>query len=270
MRQDFPPRLRVRDRRSDGAVDYPEKASRLPGRAPRNSVPSGTERTLRCYPQNHAGGAANSGKRAPRGQESTDGHHPPDRADRRPGAAARAGPADQPVLHQSGGPSVRRGRVGDARRAHRPRRQRRLRAEGRRVPQDVVAERDQHRRPEVLPRPAGLARPRALGQADDRPRRRHDRRLGPRPRLLRHGRGRRHLRGRAHLHPAAPDRGLQQPGLVQRRLRGEPAVLRLLHPLRRGHDGVDPRLEHQGGQDLPRRLGRRASTSRTSAARWSR
>ena len=29
---------------------------------------------------------------------------------------------------------------------------------------------------------------------------------------------------------------------------------RLLHPLGRRHDGVDPRLEHQGGQDLPRRL----------------
>ena len=37
-------------------------------------------------------------------------------------------------------------------------------------------------------------------------------------------------------------------------LRGEPAVLGLLHPLRRRHDGVDPRLEHQGGQDLPRRF----------------
>ena len=36
----------------------------------------------------------------------------------------------------------------------------------------------------------GLARARALGQADDRPRRRHDRRLGPRARLLRHRRGR--------------------------------------------------------------------------------
>ena len=52
-------------------------------------------------------------------------------------------------------------------------------------PKTLVAERDQHRRPEVLPRPARLARARALGQADDRPRRRHDRRLGPRARLLR-------------------------------------------------------------------------------------
>ena len=29
----------------------------------------------------------------------------------------------------------------------------------------------------------------------------------------------------------------------------------VLHPERRGHDGVDPRVEHQGGDDLPRRLG---------------
>ena len=53
-------------------------------------------------------------------------------------------------------------------------------------PKTLVAERHEHRRPEVLPRPARLARARALGQADDRPRRRHDRRLGPRARLLRH------------------------------------------------------------------------------------
>ncbi len=80
---------------------------------------------------------------------------------------------------------VRHRRVGAARRAHRPRRPRRVRAAGRRVPQELVAERDQHRRPEVLPRAARLARARELGQADDRPRRRHDHRLGPRRRLLR-------------------------------------------------------------------------------------
>ena len=75
--------------------------------------------------------------------------------------------------------SVRRDRVGAARRAH-PRQGRPdLRAEGRRVPEVLVADRDEHRRAEVLPRPHGLARARALRQADDRPRRRHDRRLGP-------------------------------------------------------------------------------------------
>ena len=76
------------------------------------------------------------------------------------------------------------------RRAHRPRRPRRVRADRRRVPHDVVAKCDEHRHPEVLPRPARPPRARALGQADDRPRRRHDRRLGPRARLLRHRRGR--------------------------------------------------------------------------------
>ena len=47
-------------------------------------------------------------------------------------------------------------------------------------PTHLVAELDEHRRPEVLPRPARLADARALGQADDRPRAGHDRRLGPR------------------------------------------------------------------------------------------
>ncbi len=142
-----------------------------------------------------------------------------------------------------------------SRRADRPRRPGRLRAEGRRVPGDVVAELDQHRQPEVLPRPARLARPRALGQADDRPRRRHDRRLGPSARLLRLAGRQRRVPRRADPHPAPPDGGLQFARLVQRRLRGAAAVQRLLHPVRRGHDGVDPRLEHQGRQHLPWRLG---------------
>ena len=67
------------------------------------------------------------------------------------------------------------------------------------------------------------------------------------------------VRGRADAHPAAPDGGVQLAGLVQRRLasRGEPedAGERLLHPLRRGQHGVDPRVEHEGGDHLPRRLG---------------
>ena len=67
-------------------------------------------------------------------------------------------------------------------------------------------------------------------------------------RLLRDRRGRRRLRGRADLRPAAPDGGVQLAGLVQRRLRGAAAVLGLLHPLGRRHDGVDPRLEHQEGK----------------------
>ena len=118
----------------------------------------------------------------------------------------------------------------------------------------IEPERDQHRRPEVLPRPARHPRARELGQTDDRPRRRDDRRLGPRGRLLRLRGGRRVLRDGADRDPAQPEGGLQLAGLVQRRLRGAAAVLRLLHPERRRHDGVDPRLEHQRGDDLPRRL----------------
>ena len=76
-----------------------------------------------------------------------------------------------------------------ARRAHPGQGQAGVRAEGRRVPEVLVADRDEHRRAEVLPRPPRLARARAQRQADDRPRRRHDRRLGPRGRLLRERRG---------------------------------------------------------------------------------
>ena len=62
--------------------------------------------------------------------------------------------------------------------AHRRPGQPGLRAARGRVPQELVAERHQHRRPEVLPRALELARARVVGQADDRPRGRHDRRLG--------------------------------------------------------------------------------------------
>ena len=62
------------------------------------------------------------------------------------------------------------------------------------------------------------------------------------------------LRGRAEGDPRQPVRLVQQPGLVQRRLRGEAAVLRLLHPLDRRLDGGDPRLDPPRGRHLPRRL----------------
>ncbi len=147
--------------------------------------------------------------------------------------------------------------MGIARRAHPRSRRPDVRAEGRRVPEVLVADRDEHRRAEVLPRPHGLPRARALGEADDRPRRRHDRRLGPRGRLLRDGRGSGHVRGRAQGDPGQPVRVVQLPGLVQRRLRGAAAVLGVLHPLDRRLDGVDPRLDPPRGDHLPRRLGLR-------------
>ena len=123
--------------------------------------------------------------------------------------------------------------------------------------QVLVADRDEHRRAEVLPRPHGVPRARALRQADDRSRRRHDRRLGPRGRLLRDGRGGGYLRGRAEGDPRQAVRLVQLAGLVQRRLRGEPAVQCMLHPLDRRLDGVDPRLDPPRGHHLPRRLGLR-------------
>src|SRR4051812_24106589 len=96
------------------------------------------------------------------------------------------------------------------------RRGRLLPAGERRVPQVVVAERDEHRRPEVLPRSAGVADARALGQADGLACRGDDRRLGPRARLLRLRGGRGRVRGRADVHPPAPGRGVQFARLVQR------------------------------------------------------
>ena len=157
--------------------------------------------------------------------------------------------------HHRRRPPIRPGRMGASRRDHRRPRQPGVRAAGGRIPEELVPERDQHRRPEVLPRQARIARARAVREADDLPGRGNDRGLGTGRRLLRDGRRRRRLRGRADPHPAPPAGRVQQPGLVQRRVRGPSTVLGLLHPQRPGHDGVDPRLEHQGGDDLPGRVG---------------
>ena len=145
--------------------------------------------------------------------------HPAATVSRRSGP--RPGAVDQAPVHQCRGPirsstvewELRDARIGHGDHVAFEQRERR-------VPQELVAERDQHRRPEVLPRPARLARARALGQADDRPRRRHDHRLGPRGRLLRERRGRQRLQPRADPHPAPPDGRVQLARLVQRRLRG--------------------------------------------------
>ena len=164
-------------------------------------------------------------------------------------------PRREALLHDSRPRPVRRDRVGDARRDHPGPRRPGLRAARRRVPEVLVADRDEHRRAEVLPRPPLLAGARVEREADDRPRRRHGRRLGQAGRLLRrHGRGR-DVRGRAEGDPRQPVRLVQHPGLVQRRLRGDAAVLGLLHPLDRRLDGVDPRLDPARGRHLPRRLG---------------
>ena len=120
-------------------------------------------------------GVARAGT-AQRRQADEPNHAPHDH----PGDDARSRASDQTPVQHRGGASVRRRGVGDARRAHRPWRPHRVRADRRRVPQELVAERDEHRRPEVLPRADRQPRARAFGQADDLPRGGHDRRLGRR------------------------------------------------------------------------------------------
>ena len=95
----------------------------------------------------------------------------------------------------------------------------RLRAARRRVPGGVVAERHQHRRPEVLPGHPRHARAGVVAAPGRRPRRRHDHRLGHRGRLLRRRRRGRGLPRRAQVPPRHPAGGVQQPGVVQHRRR---------------------------------------------------
>ena len=144
----------------------------------------------------------------------------------------------------------------DARRAYPRQGHARVRAEERRVPEVLEADGDEHRRAEVLPRAHVLARAGAERQADDRPRRRHDRSAW--------GREGGYFANEEEAETFEAElkallvnqlRGLQLARLVQRRLRGEAAVLGVLHPLDRGLDGLDPRLDPPRGRHLPRRLG---------------
>ncbi len=134
--------------------------------------------------------------------------------------------------------------------------QERLRAEGRRGPQLLVPARDQRRRQQVLPRPPQHPGARDQRQAAHRPRRQHDRGLGGDPALLRERRGPGHLQGRADPPHRPPEDGLQLAGLVQRRDRGEAAVLRVLHQLGPGHDEQHHGPRQDGGDALQVRLGR--------------
>ena len=101
-----------------------------------------------------------------------------------------------------------------------------------------------------------------------RPGRRHDHHVGRRGRLLRRRRRGRDVQRRAEAPRRHPEGGVQLAGLVQhRRARRAPAGERLLHPVRRRHDGLDPQLVRRGGHDLQGRLRARASTSPASARR---
>ncbi len=188
------------------------------------------------------------------------------------GGAAGGGPPLRALLHGPGCGPVRHRRVGDARRRHHQRARRGdLRAARRRGPQDLVADRHQRRRLQVLPRPPRLAAARAQRAPADRPRRRHHRLLGARERLLRHRRRRRRLPRRAHPRAALPDGLLQLAGLVQRRHRAQAAVLGLLHQLGRGHHGLDPAPGQHRGHALQVRLGHRQQPldpALRRASRW--
>ncbi len=96
------------------------------------------------------------------------------------------GLTDRAPIHPTRRPPVRHRRVGPPRGGdHERARQDRVRAEGPRVPEELVRPGHQRRRQQVLPRPPRHAGARAHRQADDRPRRRHDRGLGHQGRLLR-------------------------------------------------------------------------------------
>ena len=103
-------------------------------------------------------------------------------------------------------------------------------------PVDLVAERHEHRRPEVLPGHARHARARVVAAPGGRPGRRHDHPVGRRGRLLRRRRRGRRLQRRAQAPAGHPEGGLQQPRVVQHRRQGRaPAGERVLHPLGRRH-----------------------------------
>ena len=91
-----------------------------------------------------------------------------------------------------------------------------------------------------------------------RPGGRHADGMGDQGRLLRRRRGGPGLQPRAQVPRHPPEGGVQLAGLVQHRRPGRAAAgERLLHPLRRGQDGLDPQLVHRGGHHLQGRLRRR-------------
>src|SRR4051794_32570564 len=77
------------------------------------------------------------------------------------------GPLDRAAFFDCRNTPVRRDRVGDPRCRDRRPGEPGLRAARGGVPQELEPERDQHRRPEVLPREARLRSARVLGQTDD-------------------------------------------------------------------------------------------------------
>ena len=156
---------------------------------------------------------------------------------------------------------VRRRGLGDPRRGD-PQLQggrQRLRAARRGVPHLLVAERHQHRGPEVLPRD-----PRDARSASPRVRQLAGRVVdtirgwGEKNGYFASRGGRPGLRRGAHAPHRHPEGGLQLAGLVQRRrARHAAAVLRLLHPRGRRPHELHPQLVRRGGHHLQGRVGLR-------------
>ena len=171
-------------------------------------------------------------------------------------SVARAGiPA---LLYAARRRPVRRGHLGAAIGRHRQRARRSgVRAARRRNPFVLVAAGDQHRRLEIFPRADRHARARAQRQAADRPRRdtitewaRKDGYFASEADLA-------ELQRRAEAHPRVSEGRVQQPRLVQLRIRESAAVLGVLHQFRSGHDGFDPDAGAHRGDALQVRIGHR-------------
>ena len=175
-----------------------------------------------------------------------------------------------PPLHHRGRPPLRRAHVGAARRADHelPGRHGRLRAARRRVPHHLVAQRHQHRRPEVLPRHPRHRRARVVAAPGDRPGRRHDHPVGPRGRLLRRrDRGRTYNAELKHL-LVTQKAAFNSPVWFNIGVPGVPQQASACFILSVDDtDGLDPQLVRRGGHDLQGRLRLGHQPRRTSARR---
>ena len=189
-----------------------ERAARRPrswiARTPRQPPPAPRP------PRKNAATASSAAPGAPASTGRTAGPHGQGPHLRAPLDHARA---SIPTTRSPGRPDRRhRQRVGQAR----------LRAEGRRGPEVLEPARDERRRQQVLPRPRRHAGARDQRPPADRPGRQHDRRPGRRPSTTsRRDADLADLPGRADPSPRPPEDELQLAGLVQRRDRGEAAVL---------------------------------------------
>ena len=136
------------------------------------------------------------------------------------------------------------------------------------VPDVLEPARDQRRRQQVLPRPHRHARSarRSVKQLIDRVVNTIAA-LGARPSATSRPTRTSRLPGRADAPPRPPEDGVQLAGLVQRRDRGEAAVLGVLHQLGPGQHGLDHGPRQDRGHAVQVRLGRRRQPVARSAAR---